>query len=362
MTDKIKDIVVIFVFGFITLGMLFVNIIKEDNQISISERRKLATFPIFTSKEIFNGNFAKKFDQYAMDQFVKRESFRKLKTNIELNLFKKQDVNNIYKYNDFLVEQLYPLNEKSVENITKKMNEIKTKYLDGTNKIYYTIIPDKNYYINKSNLKLDYNKIKQIMNSNLNDMQYIDIFDCLDLNCYYYTDSHWKQENILKVAEKLAQNMNFNIAKEFEKQEVSKFKGVYSGQLPVNTKEDTINILTNNTIKNCEVYNYEKNETTSIYNLSKLNEYDKYDVYLSGATALLEIKNSNGRKDKELIVFRDSYASSLIPLMVEEYSKITLIDTRYVSPKILKDLVNFEGKDILFLYSTLVINNSTALK
>lgn len=48
--------------------------------------------------------------------------------------------------------------------------------------------------------------------------------------------------------------------------------------------------------------------------------------------------------------------------MVEEYSKITLIDTRYVSPKILKNLVDFEGKDILFLYSTLVINNSIALK
>ena len=62
------------------------------------------------------------------------------------------------------------------------------------------------------------------------------------------------------------------------------------------------------------------------------------------------------------MVFRDSYASSLIPLLVSGYKKITVVDTRYISPKILNEYINFSNQDILFIYSILVINNSTSLK
>lgn len=297
-----------------------------------------------------------------MDNFYQRETFRKLKTSVELDVFKKQDVNKIYKYNDFLVEQIYPLNEKSVTNLTNKINYIKDSYLKETNKIYYSIIPDKNYYTDNNHLKLDYDKMKQIMQNNLKDLQYIDIFQDLGLDSYYYTDSHWKQEKLQNVAKTIAQNMNFNISENYNEQKITTFKGVYAGQLPINTKEDEIRILINNTIGYANVYNYETKEQGEIYNFKKLNGYDKYDIYLSGATPLIEISNSNNKENKTLIIFRDSYASSLAPLLTEGYSKITLVDTRYISPKILNEYVDFENADILFLYSTLVINSSMALK
>ena len=297
-----------------------------------------------------------------MDNFYQRETFRKLKTSVELDVFKKQDVNKIYKYNDFLVQQIYPLDEKSVTNLTNKINYIKDSYLKETNKIYYSIIPDKNYYTDTNHLKLDYDKMKQIMQNNLKDLQYIDIFQDLGLDSYYYTDSHWKQEKLQNVAKTIAQNMNFNISENYNEQKITTFKGVYAGQLPINTKEDEIRILINNTIGYANVYNYETKEQGEIYNFKKLNGYDKYDIYLSGATPLIEISNSNNKENKTLIIFRDSYASSLAPLLTEGYSKITLVDTRYISPKILNEYVDFENADILFLYSTLVINSSMALK
>lgn len=297
-----------------------------------------------------------------MDNFYQRETFRKLKTSVELDVFKKQEVNKIYKYNDFLVEQIYPLDEKSVTNLTNKINYIKDSYLKETNKIYYSIIPDKNYYTDNNHLKLDYDKMKQIIQNNLKDLQYIDIFQDLGLDSYYYTDSHWKQEKLQNVAKTIAQNMNFNISENYNEQKITTFKGVYAGQLPINTKEDEIRILINNTIGYANVYNYETKEQGEIYNFKKLNGYDKYDIYLSGATPLIEISNSNNKENKTLIIFRDSYASSLAPLLTEGYSKITLVDTRYISPKILNEYVDFENADILFLYSTLVINSSMALK
>lgn len=297
-----------------------------------------------------------------MDNFYQREMFRKLKTSVEIDVFKKQDVNKIYKYNDFLVEQIYPLDEKSVTNLTSKINYIKDSYLNETNKIYYSIIPDKNYYTDNSHLKLDYDKMKQIMKNNLKDLQYIDIFQDLKLDSYYYTDSHWKQEKLQSVAKTIAENMNFTITQNYNEQKVATFKGVYAGQLPINTKEDEIKILVNDVIADANAYNYETKEQGGIYNFKKLNGYDKYDIYLSGATSLIEINNPNNKTNKTLVIFRDSYASSLAPLLTEGYSKITLVDTRYISPKILNEYIDFENADILFLYSTLVINSSMALK
>ena len=297
-----------------------------------------------------------------MDNFYQRETFRKLKTSVELDIFKKQDVNKIYKYNDFLVEQIYPLDEKSATNLTNKINYIKESYLNETNKIYYSIIPDKNYYTDNSHLKLDYDKMHQIMENNLNGLQYIDIFQDLSLDSYYYTDSHWKQEKLQNVAKTIAENMNFSITQNYNEQKVATFKGVYAGQLPINTKEDKIKILVNDIIADANAYNYKTKEQGGIYNFKKLTGYDKYDIYLSGATPLIEISNANNKTNKTLVIFRDSYASSLAPLLMEGYSKITLVDTRYISPKILNEYVNFENADILFIYSTLVINSSMALK
>jgi len=59
---------------------------------------------------------------------------------------------------------------------------------------------------------------------------------------------------------------------------------------------------------------------------------------------------------RELILFRDSFGSSIAPLLLDGYSKITLVDTRYIHPDLLGKFVDFRGCDVLFLYSILVLN------
>lgn len=362
MNDKIKNIVVTISFITIIAIVLFLNIIKKDIAISLSERRKLQQFPKFSINQILDGSFFEKFEKYTMDQFIERETFRKIKTSIEIDILKKQNSNNIYEYNQKLIEQIYPLNEKSIINITKKMNEINERYINESNKVYYTIVPDKNYFVNENNLKLDYEKMKNLMKENLAWAEYIDIFNCLELSSYYSTDSHWKQEKLQGVVNEIASKMNLLIEANYEEKKVIEFKGVYAGQFPIKSETDEIRILTNDIIENCIVYNYETNKETKVYDMNKINAYDKYDIYLSGATPLITIKNPQNNTNKELIVFRDSYGSSLIPLLIEPYSTITVIDTRYISPKILDKYVEFLNKDILFVYSTMLINNSVSLK
>ena len=88
---------------------------------------------------------------------------------------------------------------------------------------------------------------------------------------------------------------------------------------------------------------------------------DPYQMFLSGSISLMTIENPNATTDKELIIFRDSFGSSITPLLVEGYAKITLVDIRYIIPDRLGGFVNFEGSDVLFLYSTLVLNNSETI-
>ena len=361
MNDKIKDIVVTIIFLFTVISLFLINVIKEDTDISVAERRKLATMPELTTKSLFDGTYFKKFDSYVTDQFVERDAFRKIKIDIELST--KGEYNNLYMYDDYIVEEIFPLNSNSINNLTNKINYIKNTYLNNNSNIYYTIIPDKNYFVNNGNLKLDYNKLQDMMKSNLTNLNYINIFDKLTLDNYYKTDTHWKEEDLFNVANTIANQMNFDITNNNNVvNTITTFKGSYAGRLSVTKDIDTIKTISNPSTLNSSVYNYETKKYTDIYDYTKINSLDKYDIYLSGAVPIIDITNNNTSSDKELIVFRDSYGSSLIPLLIEGYKKITVIDIRYISSKILNKYIDFNDQDVLFMYSILTINNSFSIR
>ena len=361
MNDKIKDIVVTIIFLFTIISLFLINVIKKDTDISIAERRKLATMPELTTKSLFDGTYFKKFDSYVTDQFVERDAFRKIKIDIELST--KGEYNNLYLYDDYIIEEIFPLNSNSINNLTSKINYIKDTYLNDNSNIYYTIIPDKNYFVNNGNLKLDYNKLQDMMKSNLTNLNYINIFDKLTLDNYYKTDTHWKEEDLFNVANTIANQMNFDITNNNNVvNTITTFKGSYAGRLSVTKDIDTIKTISNPSTLNSSVYNYETKKYTDIYDYTKINSLDKYDIYLSGAVPIIDIINNNTSSDKELIVFRDSYGSSLIPLLIEGYKKITVIDIRYISSKILNKYIDFNDQDVLFMYSILTINNSFSIR
>ena len=95
---------------------------------------------------------------------------------------------------------------------------------------------------------------------------------------------------------------------------------------------------------------------------SKPRSDDPYELFLSGSKSLLTIENPYAESDRELVMFRDSFGSSLAPLLVSGYAKITLVDIRYISPELLDRFIDFESQDVLFIYSAPVLNNSITLK
>jgi hypothetical protein len=207
-------------------------------------------------------------------------------------------------------------------------------------------------------------KLVSLLKENIDSMKYIDIFDCLSIEDYYSTDTHWRQEKLTDAVERIATEMGFfeRLTGKYTLNKFSPFYGVYYGQAALPMASDTIYYLTNDITDSCTVYNYETDKYSDIYDMEKRDSNDPYEMFLSGASPLLMIENPNAETDKELVIFRDSFGSSIAPLFVEAYSKITLIDIRYITSDYLGSFITFNNQDVLFLYSTLVINNSTMLK
>ena len=199
------------------------------------------------------------------------------------------------------------------------------------------------------------------MHDKLN-FKYIRLFDDLELDDYYKTDSHFMINKIDKVALRLLSGMNNDFYSNYEVINVDTFDGIYKSRIPISSKSDDLNIIKNDAINNSLVYDYVKDSYIDFYDKSKLKGNDKYEMYLGGSTPLVKIYNNDTDNDRELIIFRDSFGSSLAPLLVSSYKTITLVDTRYISSKILDNYIVFDNKDVLFIYNTSIINNSYSLK
>lgn len=350
-----KNKIITFLFLGYIFFFSFLGIILKDKKISNTERRKLTTYPNFE----LNSQYITEVDKYFLDHFPFREEFRSLKANYNYKILNKLDNNKIYLKNNYIFKSNYPTNKNSIQYFFNNINKIKNMTTKKNN-IYMMIIPDKNYYLKDKNfLQIDYQYIYNLAQKEDN---FIDIRDILYIDDYYETDTHWKQERIDKVTLKMSSVMKFDYQKiTYKKNYFKNFYGVYYGEAAIKRKPETLVYLTNDLLDSVSVKYLENDKLNKIYNIDKLNSMDAYSVYLDGASSFIEITNDKV-SNKELIVFRDSFGSSLIPLLVPYYSKITIIDNRYISSDYFKDLIEFKDQDVLFLYSTLLVNESGSLK
>ena len=220
---------------------------------------------------------------------------------------------------------------------------------------------------------MDYERFFELFQERTEFAKYIPIAEALSLEDYYKTDTHWRQEKIADVAQRLADGMGVTLASEYTENVLDHpFYGVYYGQSALPLPAEEIRYLTADFMKDCVVYDHQNGKEISFYDMEKAFGKDPYEMYLSGNLSVVTMENPNASTEKELIVFRDSFGSSLMPLLAQGYRKITVVDIRYVQSAnlgILRDqrtgkvLIDFKNADdVLFIYSTLVLNNSSALR
>lgn len=366
---KIKNIISTIFFGGLVLAISVNCLVKPAEAISITERRPLAQMPQLSLQSVLDGEFMPAFEEYVTDQFPSRDGFRTVKAMFNYKIFHKLDNNGLIFTDGHLSKIEYPVNPEMLDYAAEKFDGLYNKFIKNSGgKVYLSLIPDKNFVVGKNGgyLTIDYEKFAEDFSAMLPYMEYIDIFPLLSADDYYRTDSHWKQESIVDVAKRIADAMGTDIPSEYTQNSANTpFYGVFAGQAAIPVKADELNYLTNSSLENMTVtyYNdYGKPVRGEMYVMDKAYGNDPYEMFLSGTSSLVELENPSSATDKELVIFRDSFGSSIAPLIAQGYKKVSVVDIRYIQSDFVGSFIDFENKDVLFLYSTTLINNSTAMK
>lgn len=393
MKKEKKNLILIMVMAAILYGFFFGNIFVKDRESSLSERRYLAGFPKLNAKSLKSGKFMREFELYSMDQFVMREGFRSIKAVFAYSVLGQKDKEGIYYKWGHFSELDKRLDKDSLSYAAERFSYVYDKYLDGTDcRVYFSIIPDKNYFMAEGYVHYDYEEMFSIMREKTDKMQYISISELLELSDYYRTDPHWRQERIADVAEKLCgemgaelpgkeagiQNNGENLQNEMKEGGVClenykvellevPFYGAYCGRSALPSRGEELFYLRDEMIDSMNVTLHENNNAKDygrekVYDMEMAKGRDPYEMFLSGSQSLVTIENPMAETKKELVLFRDSFGSSIAPLLARGYEKTILVDIRYIPAAGLDKWIDFKDKDVLFLYTTALLNHSETLK
>lgn len=369
MEDSHKNKFTVFLAVLFLLIFFIVCVLKPAKAVSYYERRPLAQKPILNYEVVMDGKWMTDFEKYTMDQFPMRDIFRTVKSFFAYNIMQNKDVNKIYIAKGNASKMEYPLSEDSIKYATSIFHNLYDRYLSDDNKVFFAIVPDKNYYLAQDNgyLFLNYERMIEYFQLNLSNMEFIDLADCLGADSFYNTDTHWRQEKLIDVASRIKTEMGLsdykkNVTDYSMKLLDEPFYGVYYGQSALPLSPDQIFYLDSDFMRACTVYDYETSDYIEMYDMDKAHSKDPYEMFLSGPKSIIQINNPNNTMGNRLIVFRDSFGSSLVPLLVDAYSEIVVVDIRYIGTPVIGKFIDFSEADVLFLYSSLVLNNSTTLK
>ena len=345
------------------LGLTLWAWFKPADAGSSAERRPLEQFPAVSVESILDTDFMVDFEDYTLDQFPLRDGFRSVKALFQKYVLGQKDNNGIYVAEGHAAQLEYPYEEASIAHAASRFQYVYDSYLTGCD-VYMTIVPDKGYYLAEENgyPAMDYDALFEDLQAGMPYAQFIDLRDTLTLDDYYRTDTHWRQENLLPAANVIADAMGVTVAEFSPVRYYTPFYGVYYGQAALPMEPDELTLMADDWLWQCRVYDHESGTWGGVYDQNKLDGDDLYEVFLSGSRSLLTIENPNAATDKELIVFRDSFGSSMVPLLLHDYARVDVVDIRYLNAALLGNFLEFEDQDVLFLYSTLVLNNSETIK
>ncbi len=360
---KITNLLTVSVFALVLALGCMLTIFLPKQTLSETERRELAKFPVCTVETVLSGSFFNGLTEYITDHFALRESFRTLNTTLRVDVLQQPDSGGVFEADGYLFEPAWPMDEKAILNNTAKMQWIADTYF-AEKPVYFSIVPDKADFTDAACLKLDTEQVVNLVSGNFSG-QYIDITETLTLTDYYRTDTHWQQEKLEDTASALVSGMGGVLPKvDFEWKTIDgPFRGVLWGRYakPIEA-EDVLAYGVNAVTENAVVRDLAHPNVSTVY-VPETESLDLYDVFLSGATPVIELENREPNNGKHLVLFRDSFGSSIAPWLLTAYEKITIIDIRYVSSAIIGEQTELSTADeVLFLYSTAILNTGGILK
>ena len=312
------------------------------------EKRYLAEAPVFRWQAVTSGQWSSDAEKYLSDHVPGRNFFVGVNAYLEL-LAGRQELKDIWLVEGKLAEAPVALDKSTVE---RNMRAINTFSETLEQKVHLMVVPSAGWaagsqaYTDEDTL----NAISAAAGELVSPVPVEDLYRGKP-ELYYDTDHHWTSQGaylgyaaFVRAADKTPRNQE-----DFSVTVVEDFRGsTYSRSALWLTPAETIELWQgsdNLTVTNGETEGIHQ----GIFYLERLEEADKYTVFLDGNHSIVRVHNPNGQG--KLLVIRDSYSNCLGGFLAENYEEVVLVDLRYYRQAV-SELAQQEGfDDILVCYS-----------
>ena len=372
-TEKLTGIIF-----FIVLLLVFVlNLVLPDKNFSEEENRILQQKPDFSLSAYGEGRYEEKKERYVNDQFILRNSLIKVKTAFDLTIGKVES-NGVYKCDDhYLIEEIQKPDKDYMVSTIEGLGAFKESY--PSMRMYFMMAPNAGNILSDklpAGVKMtDQDKIIKNFYKAIEARGYqpVDVSKVLKKNkdgknnLYYRTDHHWTTDGAYLAYEEAVKVMNLPDPVDYHPYVVKNdFRGTLASKSGfVNGMNDSIKLYMPEKTKEYRnsviYYSDTKKKTTEFYQLENLETKDAYTVFGGSNHPVYTIKTPVKNRRK-LLLFKDSYANSMLPFLSQNYREIVVVDPRYYFESI-DDIIEAEGiTDALFLYNanTFFSDNSLA--
>ena len=361
---KIMSIVFLAGLFLILILCLFI----KDAKFSETENRLLAQVPKFDFESLIEGDYTKDFEKYASDTVAFRDFWVKFKNTADFLSLKKD---NGYAY--FGKEsQLFPIEEIDGARFIKNAETVKGFMETSDIPVSVLLAPTANWmlasklpkYVEswKERSFLEYAK-------ETFGRDFVDTSEILEAHSdkyiYYKTDHHWTSLGAYFAYSEIATHLGFAPVplEEFKKRDLSsEFSGSTEAKVPTFfSPKDEIWAYENGEILKATA-THEDGKPAKIFDTGYLAKRDKYSYFLGGNYPFLKLQKYINEREKlgnakSVLVIKDSYANCLVPLLLEHYQTVYVVDLRHYR-KSVKTLIsdirysdNIELSDIVVLYN-----------
>ena len=329
----------------------------EKETVSYNENKTLAEFPTLSFQSYKNRSFMKGVSAYFSDHFVLREQFIKIKNQIDKSIGK-NEINGVFEIDGSLFQTFRNVDYTLTDRNITALNKLKSRYPETP--FDFMLVPTAQEMLKNKLPKYidvqDESEYNDYCVGKLSGIEAIDVSREIAEKeyAYYRTDHHWTSFSAFAAYTAAGQKLGYTPLPEsaFSVETVtSDFKGtLYSKTLNENIKPDSISVYRTETDFTLTV---KDKKYDSLYFEEYLSQKDKFLYFLGGNYEVCSVKNNTNRNGRKLLIIKDSYANEFIPLIAEHFEEITVIDPRYCSLSLIKEINPSEYDRVLVLFNVL---------
>ncbi len=369
-TTWIAEVTAFITVVFVVL-ILIGNIFTRDKTYSESENRMLAARPTATFSDVTSGKFTQNVEEYVSDQFVLRDAWISLNVHMNLALGIRES-NGVYiGKKDYLFEITDTPNQAAIDDNLAAIAAFGDTYSDINTVM--TLVPNSIYILDQllpdnAPVRDQSKDIAYAENAVASSVDFVDLVEMMSAHkkeyIYYKTDHHWTTLGAKYAFEALSEPLGIEDPEtDYSVYPVTHdFSGTLASTSGYTSGRDTIDIYVPKQKDTQCVVNFvdDGTKSASLYNSNALDTKNKYEVFLGGNYARVDISTPN-QTGKNLLLFKDSYANCLIPFLVPYYQNIIVLDARYSTDNVKSVIKDNSITDVLILYNVNTFLSDTTL-